>query len=152
MTLAHWTQICLWKYIFFIFKNHKVFLLFFFFKKIFFNVYSFLRDRVQAGEGQTQNPKQALGSELSAQIPTWGLNHEPWEHDLSRGQMLNRLNHPGIPFLWMNYMHLNRFDHFMTRGYDLCHPGGPIIVFSLPTFLPPLNYLILVSKKQLSFF
>ena len=35
------------------------------------------RDRVQAGEGQrerkTQNPKQAPGSELSAQSPTQGL-------------------------------------------------------------------------------
>ena len=35
-------------------------------------------DRVQAGQGQTeretQNLKQAPGSELSAQSPTWGLN------------------------------------------------------------------------------
>ena len=41
-----------------------------------FNVYFFLRE--SAGEGQrereTQNPKQVLGSELSAQGPTWGLN------------------------------------------------------------------------------
>ena len=46
----------------------------------FFNVYLFLRetDRAQAGEGQrereTQNPKQAPGSELSAQSPTRGSN------------------------------------------------------------------------------
>ena len=36
------------------------------------------RDRMQAEEGQrereTQNPKQAPGSELLAQSPTWGLN------------------------------------------------------------------------------
>ena len=36
------------------------------------------RDREQAGEGQrereTQNPKQAPGSELSAQSPMQGLN------------------------------------------------------------------------------
>ena len=36
------------------------------------------RDKVQAGEGQrekeTQNPKQASGSELSAQSPMWGSN------------------------------------------------------------------------------
>ena len=43
-------------------------------KKIFFNIYLFLRDRdrAQAGEGQrareTQNPKQVPGSELSAPI------------------------------------------------------------------------------------
>ena len=36
------------------------------------------RDRAQMGEGQrereTQNPKQAPGSELSAQSPMWGSN------------------------------------------------------------------------------
>ena len=46
-------------------------------KKKFFNVYLFLRDRVQVGkgqrEGETQNPKQAPGSELSAQGPDEGL-------------------------------------------------------------------------------
>ena len=44
----------------------------------FLNVYSFLRDRVWAGEGQrqreTQNSKQAPDSELSAQSPTRGSN------------------------------------------------------------------------------
>ena len=29
-----------------------------------------------AGERETQNPKQAPGSELSAQSPTWGLNSQ----------------------------------------------------------------------------
>ena len=44
-------------------------------------MYSFWRterDRVRAGEGprerETQNPKQAPGSELSAQSPRWGSN------------------------------------------------------------------------------
>ena len=45
-------------------------------KKI--NVYLFLRNREQAGEGQreseTQNPKQAPGSDLSAQSLTQGSN------------------------------------------------------------------------------
>ena len=47
---------------------------------IFFNVYLFLRERVRArvGEGQiereTQNQKQAPGSELSAQSLTRGWN------------------------------------------------------------------------------
>lgn len=50
---------------------------FFFF---FFNVYLFLREReteCEPGSGRErgrQNPKQAPGSELSAQSPTWGLN------------------------------------------------------------------------------
>ena len=72
--------------------------LFTFFFLIVLNVYLFLRerrDRAWAGEEQrereTQNPKQAPGSELSAQIPTWGLN--PWtdlsrNHDLSWNRML----------------------------------------------------------------
>ena len=50
------------------------------FLSFFFNIYSFLRDRdrVRVVEGQrrrgTQNPKQAPGSELSAQSPMWGSN------------------------------------------------------------------------------
>ena len=43
-------------------------------------MYSCLRDRVQVGEGQrereTQNLRQAPGSELSAQSPTWGSNSQ----------------------------------------------------------------------------
>ena len=47
-----------------------------------FNVYLFLRerDRALAGKGQgereTQNPKQAPGSEPSAQTPMWGSNSQ----------------------------------------------------------------------------
>ena len=47
-------------------------------KKNLFNVYVFLRDRAQVGEGkrerETKNLKHALSSELSAQSPTWCLN------------------------------------------------------------------------------
>ena len=46
-----------------------------------FNVYLFLKEREtereQEGEDrdkETRNPKQAPGSELSAQSPTWGSN------------------------------------------------------------------------------
>ena len=44
-------------------------------------------------EGE-QNPKQAPGSELSAQSPTRGLNYRPRDHGLSRSQMLNCLTAP----------------------------------------------------------
>ena len=41
-------------------------------------MFIFERDRVRVGKGQrereTQNLKQAPGSELSAQNPTWDLN------------------------------------------------------------------------------
>ena len=40
-------------------------------------------------ERETRNSKQAPGSELSTQSLTWGSNHEPWDHDLSRSWMLN---------------------------------------------------------------
>ena len=43
-------------------------------KKNFFNVYLFLRGREGQRERETQNPKEALGSELSAQSRTWGSN------------------------------------------------------------------------------
>ena len=48
-------------------------------------------------ERETQNPKQAPGSELSAQSTTGVWTHKPWDHDLSRSLTLNRLSHPGTP-------------------------------------------------------
>ena len=45
-----------------------------FFIVFFFNVYLFLRDREQERGKETRNPKQAPGSELSAQSPTRVLN------------------------------------------------------------------------------
>ena len=48
------------------------------------------RERVWVGKGQTEketlNPKQASGSEPSTQSPTWGLIHEPQDHDLTKVQ------------------------------------------------------------------
>ena len=56
------------------------------FKKIFLNVYLFLRERQTdrqnmsregtEREGETQNLKQVPGFELSAQSPTWGSNSQ----------------------------------------------------------------------------
>ena len=60
-------------------------------------IFFFLRDR-GVGEGQKEreakNPKQAPGSELSAQSLT---NSWVWDHDLSWSQMLSWLSHPGAP-------------------------------------------------------
>ena len=57
------------------------------FKKFFFTFIHFWKtDRAWVGKGQregTQNPKQAPGSELSAQSTMWGSNSLPWDHDLS---------------------------------------------------------------------
>ena len=47
-------------------------------------------------ERETQDLKQAPGSELSAQSPTRGLNSQTeQDHDLSGSQTLNPLSHPG---------------------------------------------------------
>ena len=48
------------------------------FLSLFLNIYSGEKERVQAGvgqrEGETQNTRQAPGSEQSAQGPRWGSN------------------------------------------------------------------------------
>ena len=77
----------------------------FYIKKNCFNIYFWKREResMNAGgtEKETQNLKQAPGSELSAQSPMQGSNpravRELWDHELSRSQMLNWLSHPGAP-------------------------------------------------------
>ena len=54
-------------------------------------------ERGKGRERETQNVKQAAGSELSAQSPTWGLNSRTQDHDLSQSRTLNRLSQPGAP-------------------------------------------------------
>ena len=49
-------------------------------------------------ERETQTPKQAPGSETSAQSPMRGSNSQEQVHDPSQSQMLNRLSHPGTRF------------------------------------------------------
>ena len=48
-------------------------------------------------ERETQNLK--LLQALSCQHRDWcgAQTHKPWDHDLSRSQMLNQLSHPGAP-------------------------------------------------------
>ena len=65
------------------------------------------RDRVQAGEGQrereTQNLKEAPGSELSAQSPTRGSNSRTARSWPGWSRPLNRLSHPGTPYPAFKY-------------------------------------------------
>ena len=53
------------------------------------------------GEGQrervTQNPRQAPGSELSAQTQCKAWTHELWDHDLSQSWSPNQMSHPRAP-------------------------------------------------------
>ena len=64
-------------------------------------MFNFERERQSvSGEGaererETQNPKQAPGSELSAQNPRRVSNSEWGGPDLSQSQKFNRLSRPG---------------------------------------------------------
>ena len=71
-----------------------------FFKNI-SNIYLFLRDRAQASEGhrerETQDLKQAPGSELSAQSRTWALKPQTvrsWPEPKSDAQLTEPPRHP----------------------------------------------------------
>ena len=91
-------------------------------------------ERARAGEGQrekeTQNLKQAPGSELSAQSPARG----PRGHDLSQSRMLNQMSHPGTPIV-----------HFLNSQI-VFHCGHSIT--SLPIHL--LIYFRVMSSFWLS--
>ena len=65
---------------------------------------------MRAGEGQIQNLKQGLGSELSAQSPTWGSNSQTklFSHDLS---------HPCAPK--GNYFNNKEYKSTITTKYQL---------------------------------
>ena len=76
-------------------------------------------DRMQVGEGQRgrQNPKQAPGSELSAQSPMRGSNPWIWDHDLSWSWQLNTLSHPDAPItIFIGFSHvLSIFLYIMSN-------------------------------------
>ena len=100
------------------FKHQHLYHLCFYWLSFFLCLFIFERqqDRVWAGEGQrereTQNPKQAPSSELSAQ-PNTGLELTNWDHDLSRRRTLNQLSHPGAPdclLRWVIFMYAKVWD------------------------------------------
>ena len=73
--------------------------IFFFFQRLF--IFGTERDRAWTGEGQrekeTQNQKQAPGSEPSAQSLTRGSNSRTARSWPGWSRTLNRLRHPGAP-------------------------------------------------------
>ena len=82
-------------------------------------------ERGRVRERETQNLKQAPGSERSAQSPTRGSTHGPRDHDLSRSQQLNRLSHPGTPqvlLLRPNYIKVGVQEASLSGG----RPSVPI--------------------------
>ena len=87
-------------------------LVYFYYLKFFFNVYLFLREWAWAGEGQregeTQNPKQAPGSELSAQGPMRGLNSQTvrsWPKPKSDAQPTESPRRPYV-FLFLKLIYI----------------------------------------------
>ena len=84
---------------------------FFFFNFFFQRLFIFETERHIAwtGEGQrkreTQNRKQAPGSEPSAQSLTWGSNSRTARSWPGWSRRLNRLRHPGAPQFYVSYKH-----------------------------------------------
>ena len=73
-------------------------ILFYLFLRFFFKDCIYLRERKWEWErtwaGERQTPHWA-GS------PVWGSIPGPWSYDLSQRQMINRLSHPGTPYLFI---------------------------------------------------
>ena len=84
------------------------------------------RDRAWTGEGQrereTQNRKQAPGSEPSAQSPTRGSNSRSTRSWPGWNRTLNQLRHPGAPLLNLSTVILLHFSHPKLHRFQTnCH-------------------------------
>ena len=84
-----------------------------------------IRNRLQAQSGQ---PRARHGART----------HEPWDRDLSRSQMLNRLSHSGAPF---SHYTLQIFLH----QSNLCHT-----CISNPSLASDFFFLILFLRERQS--
>ena len=87
----------------------------------FFNVYLFWkRERVWAGEGQKENPKQALHCQHRVRWRAW--SHNQWGHDLSQNQgLVTQPTKPArCPQLWDIFVKSFFGDVFPPSPYFLC--------------------------------
>ena len=106
-------------------------------KNFFFNVYFiFERDRAWVWEGQrereTQNLKQAPGSQLSAQSPDTELKPTNWwDYDLSWSWMHNRLSHPGALYIFFGEVSKS-FAHFSKKiFFALLHCRSSLYILDI---------------------
>lgn len=85
-----------------------------FLKKIFYS-FTWETEREQAGEGAEG---QVEAGSLLRREPDKGLIPGPWDHDLSRKQMLHQLSHPGSPLLLdlMQRTHLGHSKMSSPKG------------------------------------
>ena len=86
-------------------------------------IYFWDRDRAWVGEGlrerETQNPKQAPGSELSAQSPTQGSNSQTvrsWPEPKSVAQPTEPPRRPSHIFLFACFVFLYNTIYFQTSA------------------------------------
>ena len=104
---------------------------FVFFKKIFFNVYLFLRDRekpsMNGGGSETEGDTESeAGSRLwavSTEPDAGGARtHGPRDHDPRQRRMLNWLSHPGAPSLFSlsTFLFLPVTHPIITSTWLLC--------------------------------
>ena len=118
------------------------------FKKI--NVYFWerKRDRGWAGEGQrereSQNPKQAPGSELSAQSLTRGSNSQTRDHDLSQSRTLKPRCFVFVFFLLVSFAR-----HFLWDSFMVLHVELDPFIFTVAWFSKEWKTVIYVSRLLL---
>ena len=117
----------------------------------FVNVYFWEREREreraservpEQGRGrekrETQNLKQAPGSNLSAQNPMWGSNPQTGESWPEVMSVLNRVSHPGTPLLFSVYWSFTSLVRLIPRYF---------MVFS--AIVNEINSLISLSAASL---
>ena len=73
------------------------------------------RNHEQRGKAETEGEAGCWAGSLM-----WGWTPGPWDHDLSQGQALNRLSHPGAPTFWFFCLYEFSFlSDFIQRNPSL---------------------------------
>ena len=72
-------------------------------------LFLFLKERESMSGGRAERGRHRIRSRLQApscqhKAQCWAQIHEPWDHDLSQSQMVNRLSHPGAPRVLITFV------------------------------------------------
>ena len=79
------------------------------------------RGRKEGGGHRMWNRLQALSCQHRARCGA--QTHKPWDHDLSRCQMLNQLSHPGAPIFFFFLTFVSSFCFYIKGVYRCRHFG-----------------------------